>query len=354
MAHMLQRFLIFTLAITLVCVGVGFPADMTRSAAAEPRFPDLWPELSELDGPDGQLIAFPSSSPFTLADAGSAPPEDAVGRLFLPRDASAQNPVPAVVLLHGAGGVISTREPTYAQQLANLGVAALVVDSFAARRDRAASFVERLLEITEVMLVADAYAALAYLDSRPEVDADRVVLTGFSYGGMASTFALYSQVAEALALNGRRFAGHVAFYAPCIARFVRTETTGAPLLMLWGDGDAIVDPERCAEIAEDLEGGGSSVESIVYPGAVHQWDGRFPGPRLIGRNLAPCSFRVDEDGIAWDRSTFLPMLNRLLRQTTLGLCTDGEGYMIGRDDAVRALSNADLASFLEDVFFTAD
>ena len=343
-----------TLAFSLVVVVSGLLAGPSHLAAAEPRFPDLWPDLGELDGPDGLPIAFPSSSPYTLADAGSAPAEEAVGRLFLPQDASAETPVPAVVLLHGAGGVISTREPTYAQQLASLGVAALVVDSFAARRDRAASFVERLLEITEVMLVADAYAALAYLDSRPEVDASRVVLTGFSYGGMASTFALYSQVAEALALNGRRFAGHVAFYAPCIARFARTDTTGAPLLMLWGDGDAIVDPERCAEIAEDLEGGGSDVEAIVYPGAVHQWDGRFPGPRLIGRNLAPCSFRVDEDGVAWDRSTFLPMLNRLLRQTSLGLCTDSEGYMIGRDDAVRALSNADLAAFLEDIFFTSD
>ncbi|WP_162906552.1 dienelactone hydrolase family protein [Algihabitans albus] len=339
------------LALLLPILLLGFFTDARPTAAAEPRLPALWPDLDDLGGPDGTAIAFPSSSPYTLADAASAPPEEAVGRLYLPQEASADAPVPAVVLLHGAGGVISTREPTYARQLASLGVAALVVDSFAARRDRAAGFVERLLEITEVMLVADAYAALAYLESRPEVDADRVVLTGFSYGGMASTFALYSQVAEALSLNGRRFAGHVAFYAPCIARFARTETTGAPLLMLWGDGDAIVDPDRCAEIAGDLEAGGSSVERIVYPGAVHQWDGRFQGPRTIGRNLAPCSFRVDEDGVAWDRSTFLPMLNRLLRQTSLGLCTDSGGYMIGRDDAVRSRSNADFATFLEQVFF---
>lgn len=335
---------LMSFALLALLPGVALPA------AAELYLPSLWPDPASLNGPAGTAITFPSRSPFTLAEAADAPAEEAIGQLFLPEDASPDNPVPAVVLLHGAGGVISTRGPTYALQLANLGVAALVVDSFAARRDRAVGFVERLLEITEVMLVADAYAALAYLDSRPEIDAERVVLTGFSYGGMASTFAAYAQVAEALALNGRRFAGHVAFYAPCIARFTRTETTGAPLLMLWGDGDAIVDPERCAEIAEDLQTGGSSVEKIVYEGALHQWDGRFAGPRQIGRNLAPCDYRVDEDGIAWDRSTFLPLLNRMLRQTSLGLCTDSEGYMIGRDDAVRALSNADLAMFLERVF----
>jgi len=41
-----------------------------------------------------------------------------------------------VVLLHGSGGVLASRELTYAPQLARMGVAALVVDSFGARRDR--------------------------------------------------------------------------------------------------------------------------------------------------------------------------------------------------------------------------
>ncbi len=325
----------------LLLAGAAVPA------AAEPHLPAAWPAPERLSEMQGDAITFPSRSPYTLAEADSAPAESGVGRLFLPPEATAAAPVPAVILLHGAGGVISTREPTYARQLASLGVAALVVDSFAARRDRAAGFVERLLEITEVMLVADAYAALAYLDSRPEIDAGRTALIGFSYGGMASVFAAYAQVAEALAPPGLRFAGHVAFYAPCIARFSRTETTGAPVLMLWGDGDAIVDGARCAEIAEDLRAGGSSVERKVYAGAFHQWDGRFGRPRPIGRNLAPCRYRVDAEGVAWDRNTFLPLLNRLLRQTSLALCSDPEGYMIGRDDAVRARATADLAAFLE-------
>jgi dienelactone hydrolase len=334
----------------LVCVLLLLAAP----AAAEPHLPSVWPMPGSSAGPDGVRVEFPSFNPYALSDVPDAPEETAVGTLYLPEQASAENPVPAVVLLHGAGGVISTRGPTYARQLAEMGVAGLVVDAFGARRDMATGFVDRLLEITEVMLVADSYAALAYLDERPEVDAARSVLVGFSYGGMATVFSAYAQVAEAFdpvfELDGLRYAGHAAYYAPCIARFTRHETTGAPVLMLWGEGDAIVDPERCAEIAADLREGGSEVRTKSFPDAYHQWDGRRSGPRPIGRNLAPCDYRVDSRGIAWDRNTYLPISNRFLRQASLGLCSDSDGYLIGRDDAVRAKSNAELTGFLEEVY----
>src|SRR5207248_6258209 len=107
--------------------------------------------------------------------------------------------VPAVVLLHGSGGILPSRELTYAPQLARMGVAALVVDSFGARRERGTEFLERVLNITETMMLADAYSALRFLASRPEIDPKRIVLTGFSYGAMATMYALYAQVAHQLA-----------------------------------------------------------------------------------------------------------------------------------------------------------
>ena len=38
-----------------------------------------------------------------------------------------------------------------------------------------------------------------------------------------------------------RFAGPVAFYGPCIARFADSRTTGAPLLMVYGEKDELID-----------------------------------------------------------------------------------------------------------------
>ena len=317
-----------------------------------------WPDPTLLGDIPNMAVTWPSSSPFAPEHIGAGPEDDpptaARGRLYLPPGHHAARSVPAVVLLHGSGGVLPSRELTYAPQLARLGVAALVVDSFAARRERGTAFVDRLMNITETMMLADAYAGLAFLAARPEIDPRRVVLTGFSYGAMATMFGAYAQVADKLAPGGLRFAGHVAFYGPCIARFADSRTTGAPLLMLLGGADEITDQGRCAEIAADLRGGGSRVETIVYPGAVHQWDGGFDR-RSIGRNLVGCAMVVERDGTIRDLRTGLSMTGPTSRKIILGLCTMFAGpYPIGRDDAVRARANADWGRFMAEIFSRPD
>ena len=321
--------------------------------------PDLvlpWPERVTADAPAGQPVSFRSHSPFAFSDVGKGPgddpPTNGQGTFFLPANASPGAPAPAVVLLHGASGVMNARGLTYARQFAAQGVAALVLDVFGARRERATGFVNRLLEITEAMFLADAYAALDYLAARPDIDARRIALIGFSYGGMVATYAAYAQVAERYAPSGHRFAAHVAFYAPCIAEFDDHRATGAPLLMLYGARDAIIDPERCARVAAQLEEGGSAVEIVVYQNAVHQWDGQFGAEREIGRSLAPCSFVVERDGTVLDRNfLWLPMANGFLRKIMLALCADNEGYLIGQNNEVRARSNRDMGEFLERAFY---
>jgi dienelactone hydrolase len=314
--------------------------------------PDLlgpWPNGDSLDGVTAEPVRFASHSPFSLTDVGGGPetdpPSEAVGTLYLP--AAIATPVPAVVLLHGASGVRARREDTYGRQLAAMGIAALVVDAFAPRRAMADGFIERVLNITETMLIADAYAGLRYLAGRPEIDPDRVVMIGFSYGGMASVISAYAQVAALFAPDGQRFAGHVAFYGPCIARFEDPRTTGAPVLMLFGDDDAIMNAERCAETVADLRRGGSAAEMIVYPGARHQWDGSRSVPWRAPRHLAACAVTVDAEGDVHDDRTHLPMIGPTTRRIILGLCSDGDGYLVGRDDAVRARSNRDLGAFLQ-------
>ena len=313
-----------------------------------------WPDHTAISVSNGNTVTYPSHSPFTLWEVGKSaaldPPTEARAALFLPEDASAESPVPAVVLLHGAAGVLSARELTYGAQFAEMGVAALVVDAFGARRDKANGFIDRLLNITETMVIADAYAGLRYLDSLPQVDSKRVALMGFSYGGMSTMLAAFEQTAAALSPEGLRFAAHISFYGPCLARFDDTTATGAPVLLLAGSQDDIIDPERCNEVVEDLRDGGAEAEFVVYDDAYHQWDGRFAGPRMIGRNLAPCEFNVNKAGVVRDTLTFLPMSGPFLRKVILGLCVESEGYLIGRDDAVRAKSNSAVGEFLMRAF----
>ncbi|MGH6962428.1 MAG: dienelactone hydrolase family protein, partial [Dongiaceae bacterium] len=321
-------------------------------AQATDRLLAPWPDRDSIAAVRGEPVTFPSRSPFSpadLADPDEVEQTPARATLFMPPSSHAPRSLPAVVMLHGSGGVLQARELTYGPQFAAMGVAALVVDAFAARRERGTGFTERLLNITGTMLIADAYAGLGYLAARLEIDPRHVALIGFSYGAMATMYALNAGIAERLAPGDLLFAGHVAFYGPCIARFADPRTTGAPLLMLYGDGDELIDPRRCGEAAESFRAGGSDVEIVVYPGAVHQWDGPF-GRRLIGRNVAPCDFEVRRDGSVHDRGNGFVMNNQLARQFLLGLCVAEKPYPIGRDDAVRQRSNRDFGRFLARIF----
>ena len=319
--------------------------------AASLRIVDPWPEGESVGAIQAERVTFASSDPFAPADIGRAPARTVAGLLFLPPGVRGDRSTPAVVMLHGSAGLIADRA-RYGPQLAAMGVAVLLVETYDGRRDIATGFIDRVLNITETMFVADAYAALRYLAGRPEIDAHRVVLAGFSYGGMAATYAMYAQIANALAPPGLRFAGHAAYYAPCIARFADSRTTGAPLLMLYGGQDELMRALRCEQVAADLRAGGSSVQIVVYPDAVHQWDGGMPRG-VIGRQLGDCRFRVERDGTVRDENTYLPMSGPFLRKIILGLCTHGPPYPIGRDDAVRAQSNRDFGRFLARVLAPA-
>ncbi|MBV9538948.1 MAG: dienelactone hydrolase, partial [Acidisphaera sp.] len=127
--------------------------------AAGPRITDLWPDESTVSGVQVEQITFPTISPFVPADMRNGSDIEhttGVAQLFLPPHAPRDRSVPAVVLLHGAAGLVRERGELYGYQLAAMGVAVMVVDTFGARRDKGTGFTERLLNITETMMMADA------------------------------------------------------------------------------------------------------------------------------------------------------------------------------------------------------
>jgi hypothetical protein len=80
-------------------------------------------------------------------------------------------------------------------------------------------------------------------------------------------------------------------------------------------------------------------------------NGTAPSPRLIGRNLAGCSLRVERNGMIRDSRTGLAMTGPFTRKLILGLCTLFAGqYPIARDDRVRARAMLDWGRFLSGVF----
>jgi len=100
-----------------------------------------------------------------------------------PKTAAAR--VPAFIIIHGSGGVRAQRELAYARRFNELGVAAVVMDSFTPRG------VERTVNdqrsVTDAEMVADTIALLRAVAHNPRIDATRIGAIGFSKGAALSS-----------------------------------------------------------------------------------------------------------------------------------------------------------------------
>jgi dienelactone hydrolase len=129
-----------------------------------------------------QLVNFPS-----LDDNGlGRPPTMLDGYLFRP---SAGGRHPAVVFLHGCGGLIGhadaaqPRELDWAAALNRHGYIVLVVDSFGPRHQRSMCAHRDFNAAVFRARPHDASAALQYLQKRPDVRVVRIGVIGWSEGG---------------------------------------------------------------------------------------------------------------------------------------------------------------------------
>jgi len=225
----------------------------------------------------------PAAERVTFAHATNA--AEITGYLQVP---DGTGPFPAAVFLHGCSGlgsqgrIFSTYE-AWADHLNGAGYAVLMVDSAGSRdlgrtcgpgEGRTRMYRER---------PGDAYGALAYLQSRPDIDPARVSLVGWSQGG---GIALLSIVAQSIGRPSpppeHDFNVAVAFY-PAACSITRqskpytqvdqgTWAPVAPLLVLQGGADNWTPPVRCVLFIDTVRARGHPVEIVVYPGAYHAFD----------------------------------------------------------------------------------
>lgn len=180
--------------------------------------------------------------------------------------------LPAVVIIHGSAGVDS-RGPRYTEALVKAGIATLEIDMWAARGSR-----HRPAGLPDTTL-PDAYGALKFLAAQPEIDATRIGLMGFSWGGVVTMLSANRAAAEPYGAQGLSFRAHAAFYPVCWAYnhipglgFTELATTGL-LLQTGAEDDYDEGPEVCAGLMQSLpETDRAKVELHVYPGAGHGFD----------------------------------------------------------------------------------
>src|ERR1700738_384067 len=194
------------------------------------------------------------------------------GTLSFPDEA--RDRYPAVVVVHTIAGYLETIEGQYAAELRKAGFATLTYDSFAARGTTGIAL-SRVGPGLWPTAVADAYAALRLLAGHPKIDAGRIAIVGFSYGGEVAHLASFEQLRAALNLEQAGFAAHVAYYPAGVFGAIAEQGayTGSPILMLLGEKDdklPVVKVESYLAYAETA-GSPTPTQAVTYQGAYHAW-----------------------------------------------------------------------------------
>lgn len=306
--------------------------------------------LTDFAGAPGSgLYSYTSSTPRAMIDLIDArrprPDATAVGRLMLP---PGEAKVPAVVLVHGSGGVYPELASFWGRHFNDRGIAAMVIDVFGPRG--VGSTVEDQSLVPYGADVADAFAALRMLASHPRIDASRIAVMGFSRGGFAAWRTAANRIVAGMAPPGQRFAAHIAVYsggcAGNLSLAVKPGVFGtAPMLFIHGGDDDYTYASDCQDFAQRIAAAGTPAEFLLLPGARHKFDADNPARIHLTRALkikAGCPIEFDIDALTFrDRRSSAALsfeqMRALARETCQTVGATIEGNRKARDAAAAAV-----------------
>jgi dienelactone hydrolase len=189
------------------------------------------------------------------------------GELRLP---VGEGPFPAVVLMHGSGGV-GGNVNRWSMEFVEMGVAAFIVDCFSGRGIR--STIADQSQLGGLAMIYDAYRALEVVSGDVNIDARRIVLMGFSKGGFAALYASLKRFQRYYAPRDAEYWGYLPFYARCDIVFSQDEDVAdRPIRMFHGEADDWVPFEPARQYVARLRAAGKDVELTTYPGVRHSFD----------------------------------------------------------------------------------
>ena len=255
------------------------------------------PEGLEVEQSDGTIL------PAELVEYHNDRGETLQAVLLRP-DAATPEPMPAVLVLHGSGGLFSTPDrndtklevaPEFADwagMLTRRGYAVLLPDSFYSRgyfewddHPRGVDETDRL-----VMRSYDAQGALRYACEQSFVDCERVGVVGFSNGGSVALLAVHERLDELAGMSElppaaerERFVASFPFYPGCglqglVDDPARPYYPTAPVAIHHGREDPLLEdcPARVdavRAVAEERSAAEPPLSLTIYDGAGHDFDG---------------------------------------------------------------------------------
>jgi dienelactone hydrolase len=201
-------------------------------------------------------------------------------------------PFPAIVALHGCGGLgdrsgpIAPRYQDWANRFTAAGFAVLFPDSQESRGLRPQCRVRERKVRASRERVDDANAARAWLQGQPWVVTDKVSLVGWSNGATAALWAVRPRTAKEQQTSDFRSA--VAFYPGCNRLDRSAWSARIPTLILIGALDDWSPAKPCQRMVAGARGRSALATIITYPRAYHDFDRpNYPVRERIGLAYTP-------------------------------------------------------------------
>jgi len=275
-----------------------------------------------------ELISFESSNPFSLNDIiedfDNQEKQTVFGKLVLPNDSL--NPNKKFPLVIGVAGSLGWGEHhyKYLEMYQKMGIATFELNSFKSRG--ITSTVGTQNQVTISAMIVDAYKALEVLSKHPNIDKNKISITGWSLGGGVTLFSAWMPVKNAINKE-LKFASHLAFYPPCFIEPENIEFSDSPIHILIGDLDNWTPAKPCSDLVNKLNKK-SNIGLTIYKDSHHSFDRNSPVIRNEeAYNFSDCLFRLSEDGHIMMDYLNIPMSNPLLQKIGFMFCvTRGVNY----------------------------
>lgn len=200
-------------------------------------------------------------------------------------------PFPAVLLFHGCGGLVGENgeKPIikeYAQTTVSAGFAAVIVDSFGPRDidfDKAHSRVCKALMLRGSRRAGDILAAIQYVKTFENIEAEKLVLAGWSHGGWSimdlMTMDLETEWPNGIKKPGANaLDGVVGIYLtyPFCGPFSRTKKVGwahtIPTQIVVAENDTLRGADECPVAFDKMRESGVPVTVETFEGVTHAFD----------------------------------------------------------------------------------
>ncbi len=196
------------------------------------------------------------------------------GRLFLPENI--EQKVPLVVTVHPSMGFTQL---DYFEWLSELGVAVFDIQPYLSRGFENQWF----YKVSEEAATIDAYKALDVLSKDQRIDKNKIILMGWSYGGIVTNNAHQKFFIDKIKPENE-FQAFISYYPFCSLVKQDIGTSDKPLTIIIGKKDRMCPYELCQDYIDIVSKDSPGSKIHIYEDSYHRFDfNLLPKALNIGR-----------------------------------------------------------------------